>query len=148
MSRDDGCHKIGRSASPSDRSTQLKAHLVWTIRTGDMVWLESYLHRAFAEYRKDGEWFDLPDWVVNELVAVDLIHDETHITDWLKDRHTANPTAKRRVLYMQLPPELDDALVRFITAQRIKPDRTAVGLTALEELLTKEGFWPPPPAKK
>lgn len=48
------------------------------------------------------------------------------------------------VLYLRLGPELNDALQRFIAAQRIKPDRTAVGLTALEELLSREGYWPPP----
>lgn len=47
------------------------------------------------------------------------------------------------MLYLRLPPELDAALQAFIAAQRIRPDRTAVGLTALEELLAKEGYWPP-----
>lgn len=51
------------------------------------------------------------------------------------------------VLYLRLSAEHEAALQRFITAQRIKPDRTAVGLTALEELLQREGFWPPPPKK-
>lgn len=50
---------------------------------------------------------------------------------------------KRLVLYMQITQAHEDALTAFIAAQRIKPDRTAVGLTALEELLAKEGFWPP-----
>jgi hypothetical protein len=53
------------------------------------------------------------------------------------------PDAKVPILYLRLPAELEAALQQFIAAQRIKPDRTAVGLTALEELLAKEGFWPP-----
>lgn len=47
------------------------------------------------------------------------------------------------VLYLRLTEDHEAALVAFINAQRIKPDRTAVGLTALEELLARDGFWPP-----
>lgn len=54
---------------------------------------------------------------------------------------------RRHVLYIQLTPELDAALVRFIAAQRIPPDRSSVGHAAVEELLTREGFWPPPHPK-
>ena len=54
---------------------------------------------------------------------------------------------KAPVLYLRLTPEHEVALLAFINAQRIKPDRTAVGLTALEELLAKDGFWPPKPPK-
>lgn len=61
------------------------------------------------------------------------------------DEPTPPKTPKDRgpVLYLRLSPEHEAALQAFVNAQRIKPDRTAVGLTALEELLQKEGFWPP-----
>lgn len=64
-----------------------------------------------------------------------------------KRKTTPADARKTPTLHMRLSDELEAALVRFISSQRIKPDRTAVGLTALEELLTKEGFWPPPPPK-
>jgi rRNA pseudouridine-1189 N-methylase Emg1 (Nep1/Mra1 family) len=54
---------------------------------------------------------------------------------------------KPPVLYLRVSEEHEAALQAFISAQRIKPDRTAVGLTALEELLAKEGFWPPKPPR-
>lgn len=59
----------------------------------------------------------------------------------------AAPKTPVPVLYLRLTHEHESALVAFINAQRIKPDRTAVGLTALEELLSKEGYWPPPKPK-
>jgi hypothetical protein len=63
-------------------------------------------------------------------------------------RKTTPADAKRTpTLHMRLSDELEAALSRFIASQRIKPDRTAVGITALEELLSKEGYWPPPPPK-
>lgn len=114
MSRDDGCHKIGRSANPFNRAATLKCHLVWTIRTGDMVWLESYLHRCFHEHRRDGEWFDLPDWVVDELVAIEQVHDDTHLTDWLKERHAANeppPPAPRPRIQADVSEEVRRAIL-------------------------------------
>jgi hypothetical protein len=61
-----------------------------------------------------------------------------------KKKPTADRPAKDRgpVLYLRLTDDHERALQAFIDAQRIKPDRTAVGLAALEELLAKEGFWP------
>jgi len=55
----------------------------------------------------------------------------------------AAPKDRGPVLYLRLTADHEKALQAFINAQRIKPDRTAVGLTALEELLAKEGHWPP-----
>ena len=54
---------------------------------------------------------------------------------------------KPPVLYLRLTPEHEAALQSFMSRQRVKPDRTAVGLTALEEFLSKEGDWPPPKPK-
>jgi hypothetical protein len=62
-----------------------------------------------------------------------------------KKKPQAEPDKANRgpVLYLRLTEEHEAALQSLIKSQRIKPDRTAVGLTALEELLHKEGFWPP-----
>jgi hypothetical protein len=56
------------------------------------------------------------------------------------------PGAKDRgpVLYLRLDEELEAALQAFIAAQTVPPDRTAVGLKALQDLLQKHGHWPPP----
>lgn len=48
------------------------------------------------------------------------------------------------VLYLRIDPQLESALQSFIEKQRIRPDKTAVVTTALQELLEREGFWPPP----
>lgn len=53
------------------------------------------------------------------------------------------------VLHMRMPDFLEDALQRFINDQIVKPDRTAVGLAALEEFFHKHGYLPyPDPSKK
>jgi hypothetical protein len=57
-------------------------------------------------------------------------------------KQTDKPTVP--VLYLRLTAEHEAALQAFIGRQRVKPDRTAVGLTALEEFLRKEGDWPAP----
>lgn len=57
----------------------------------------------------------------------------------------ADKAADSSVLFVRMPAELEEAFQQFINAQRIKPGRTAVALTAIEELLTKEGYWPPKP---
>ena len=59
-----------------------------------------------------------------------------------KTDQKTTPKDRGPVLYLRLTPDHEAAMSAFISAQRIKPDRTAVGLTALEELLSKEGFWP------
>jgi hypothetical protein len=61
-------------------------------------------------------------------------------------RTTTSDKSKDRgpVLYLRLTPEHEEAIQRFIAAQRIRPDRTTVGITAIEELLAREGFWPLP----
>lgn len=62
---DRGYYKIGRTANPSDRAITFSALLPFEIEficlipTGDMVSLETALHRRFADKRVNGEWFDL-----------------------------------------------------------------------------------------
>lgn len=55
-----------------------------------------------------------------------------------------SPTPPReRVLAMRMPPDLEQALEDYRLSQTYPPDRTAVGLRALEQLLRAEGFYPP-----
>lgn len=64
-----------------------------------------------------------------------------------KPTDTSEKPSRGPVLYVRMPDELESAMQAFIQAQRIRPDRTAVAITAIEELLAKEGFWPPKPAR-
>lgn len=50
------------------------------------------------------------------------------------------------VLYLRLDDETEASLQAFIAAQRVEPDRTAVGLKALREFLSREGYWPRKPS--
>ncbi len=52
------------------------------------------------------------------------------------------PVAKPRgpVLFVRLDDQTESELVAFIRAQRVEPDRSAVGMKALHEFLVKEGF--------
>jgi hypothetical protein len=54
----------------------------------------------------------------------------------------SNAKSRGPVLYLRLSEEHETALQAFLKRQRVQPDRTAVGLTALEEFLAKEGLWP------
>lgn len=60
-----------------------------------------------------------------------------------KKQPDAKPESKPPVLYLRLTNEHEAALQEFISRQRVKPERTQVGMAALEELLAKEGLWPP-----
>lgn len=47
------------------------------------------------------------------------------------------------VLFLRLPEETEAAILAYIAAQDVPPDKTAVGLAAIHEFLAKRGFWPP-----
>jgi hypothetical protein len=160
MTRDqDSCHKIGRSIRPTDRAATLRCHLVWTIRADDAVWLESYLHRAFAEHRKDGEWFDLPDWVVNELVEVDEILDDADLPEWIKGRHAANTaTIPPKGARPRIQADVSEEVRRAILIVAAENDTSAGEIVEqlvrqtypqqvkrAEELIAKQGKKAPPP---
>jgi len=66
--------KIGKSKDVDQRITQISPKtpmpvtLLHTIACDDMSWAESSLHRHYAHYRTNGEWFLLPkadlDWLL------------------------------------------------------------------------------------
>ena len=60
---------------------------------------------------------------------------------------SADKPARGPVLYVRMPDELEAAMQAFIQAQIIQPDRTAVAVKAIEELLSRHGHWPPKPAR-
>lgn len=151
MSRDDGCHKIGRSANPVNRAASLRCHLVWVIRTGDMVWLETYLHRAFDEYRKGGEWFDLPGWIVDELVAINEIARLDDVPAWIVARHDATYKEQRRKAEEARRQDkhirIREIFIPLIQAraESLVQDLTQYINDAVRMRLEQEGHWPPPP---
>lgn len=49
---------------------------------------------------------------------------------------------KRDVVYISLDPAVESALQKFLDSHRVKPERSAVGYSALVEFLTKCGFPP------
>ena len=49
------------------------------------------------------------------------------------------------VLFIRLDADTEAALVAYIAAQDVEPDRSAVGKKALHEFLSKRGHWPPKP---
>lgn len=81
---DTGHYKIGRTNNPDDRRKTFNVKLpveiqfLVLIKTGNMNYLESTLHRMFSHKRVNGEWFKLSDtdlvWLSNypgNLLAVD-----------------------------------------------------------------------------
>jgi hypothetical protein len=67
-----GLTKIGKSRTPRERVKSFErapfyAEIIHTIRTDAMSALERYLHFKYAEYRKQGEWFELPEADLLEL---------------------------------------------------------------------------------
>lgn len=67
-------YKIGYSRSPERRRRQLNKRLPGlgirhVIETDDMERLEYGWHKALAEWRIDGEWFDIPDEVIEQFLT-------------------------------------------------------------------------------
>jgi hypothetical protein len=62
--------KVGKSGNPTERLKDFvgypwRVELIHVIQTDDMGWLEPYLHRVFASWRMEGEWFQLPAGLVD-----------------------------------------------------------------------------------
>jgi hypothetical protein len=53
------------------------------------------------------------------------------------------PKKRGPVLFITMDDQTDAELQAFITAQRVGPDRSSVGLVALREFLVREGFRKP-----
>lgn len=84
--RADKYYKIGRTKSLARRMKDIKLQLpfpaecIFSIETSDMFWAETYLHRHFAKFRKNGEWFELPaddvKWILS-LIKLEADRVET-----------------------------------------------------------------------
>jgi hypothetical protein len=74
LARSAGLYKIGKSGKTSTRmksfQTPQPVDLVCAIKTNDMHALEKQLHAKYATSRKRGEWFDLNEEAVAEIIAL------------------------------------------------------------------------------
>jgi hypothetical protein len=74
-----GMVKVGVSKDPERRLETLQSScpyqlkLLTTVRTEDAYLLESVLHNQYGKWCYRGEWFELPDKIVQELVDKDFI---------------------------------------------------------------------------
>jgi hypothetical protein len=53
------------------------------------------------------------------------------------------PTGRAPVLNLRLGHEREAAIATFIARQKVKPDKTAFVLAAVDKMLEEEGLWPP-----
>lgn len=66
-------YKIGKSSDVRARIAGLQTaspyliKLLHAVQTDDMGWLETLLHETYQEYRTNGEWFELPSNIVEEV---------------------------------------------------------------------------------
>ena len=74
-------YKIGRSWSPVNRRKQLQADTPQRLRIlreiyhYDCMMLERMLHQRYVQYRRQGEWFDLPASVLQTLLGENFSHN-------------------------------------------------------------------------
>jgi hypothetical protein len=81
---DTAYYKIGYTNNPSRRFSQISPKMpfktkqmkVW--RTNCMDIAEKMLHEIYAEYRTNGEWFDLPDSEIYE-----ILYDDPYGFSWM-----------------------------------------------------------------
>lgn len=119
---ENGLVKIGHSRDPARRAAALSiggadVALIHQIQTDDPFWLESLLHQKYASLRRRGEWFDLPQSAVDELL---------HVSVWNRPGPPRRKRARykrRRRLRIPLP---------TIFGLRLKALRESAGLTQAE----------------
>src|SRR5216684_6056681 len=81
-------YKIGRSSNVPRRMSEIGVQLPFPYRlyfahkVPYVHYTESDLHRDFAAYRRNGEWFELPD-ICLEIIKARLLYAQT---EWLTQR--------------------------------------------------------------
>lgn len=76
-----GYYKIGKAVDPWSRGQTIgtehayKVNLIYVARCTDRAKVERLLHQTLAEYRMNGEWFNLPPDKVEWLIYHDWIDD-------------------------------------------------------------------------
>lgn len=72
-------YKIGKAQNVDNRvaqispKTPLPVSLIHSIESDDMTWVERWLHQRFANYRANGEWFNLPAAALSWLLDIKVL---------------------------------------------------------------------------
>ena len=96
-----GCFKIGRSQQFEARLQSLQTASPFPLRirkhiqTDNAAALEKYLHTRYAEYRRHGEWFEIPPDFLRWLLLEDFCDSKCWETDWRNPINAAK--SKERV---------------------------------------------------
>lgn len=159
MVRDPNSHmvKIGRSVNPLARLLQIAPRrsgleLVSYIATADNVWLEGFMHEAFAHCRVRGEWFmptvdevklftsiveaDDIDALPSQIVAQRVLN-EANGFQWGKMDKTANPPSHGKRM-VGIPTPLANALEAW-AASRFS-DLTTEVRAAVRDYMKQNGI--------
>lgn len=107
----DGYCKIGRAVNPENRLRELqmgnaqRLHLSHKIETDNCEKFEAFFHHILRHYRTQGEWFDLPGYLLEKMRSIasldlgDMTKErEVTICGWLprdKNPHTVLEQKKR-----------------------------------------------------
>jgi Meiotically up-regulated gene 113 len=73
--------KIGRSAKDGPRLASLQTASPYRLKvlrkipTEDIAFLERMLHKRYARYRQQGEWFELPAQVLDDLLRENFVQE-------------------------------------------------------------------------
>jgi len=132
--------------------------LVSYIATGNMPWLENYLHEAFSHLRVRGEWFDLSetdvaafvgilsadhvDELPSSIVAQRCLNENAGFRWGKMDSRAAVPVCDG-VTRLVLDPVRHALLMQYCNSQTVPPPVDRVIKVALTEFLKDRGFWPP-----
>lgn len=127
-----GYYKIGISRDPHKRLAALqtsnghKLLLLLTVEVKDARRLEGMLHHRFAEFRCEGEWFDLPVVAVDE-IKFWLSAVACHATTTAIYEHETETVTK----IIRVPKESTLMAVRHV-AKHIFKRRLFIGKTPIE----------------
>lgn len=106
-------YKIGRSVNPYNRYKQLRTANPYILLIGTTNTPEKELHKKYNKYRISGEWFDLPNTMVNQVInefkeynhisKIRKVKDISQIPDTIKEWYSlTNSIFELRTLYLIL----------------------------------------------
>lgn len=81
-------YKIGRASSVPRRMSQIGIQLPFPFelrfahKVPNVQYMETWLHREYRRYRKNGEWFELPD-IALDAIKTRLLYAQS---EWLTQR--------------------------------------------------------------
>lgn len=95
----DDFHKIGYSNSPTDRLSAIQASCPYTlkiltaVKSSNAPVVEKTIHKTLSDFHVRGEWFNLPDCVVDAFLGRDELHTKESVSEfsWAEKRQTLDP---------------------------------------------------------